>query len=111
MRPDVKIRLVGERIFYGPGAHQLLSLTAEEGSLRGACSRMGVSYSKGRRIISILEQQIGYPVMESRQGGKDGGYSVVTEEGRELIRRYDSFTAEASRKVQALFEEHFSDML
>lgn len=107
MRPSFRFRLHREQPFYGPGAHHLLQLVEETGSLSNACRHMGISYSKGRKIIFTLEQQFGVPVIESRQGGKDGGFSYLTEDARELMRRYDAFCEEAQNTLLLLFEKHF----
>lgn len=104
---DLRLRLVGESVFYGPGAHQLLELTGETGSLLEACRQMGISYSKGRKIVSAIERQTGSPVLESRQGGPAGGGSVLTEQGRELMERYAAFRQEADTCLKELFEKHF----
>lgn len=104
---DFRIRLSRERAFYGPGTHQLLQLTDETGSLLEACRRMGISYSKGRKIIALTEQQLGYPVVESQQGGKSGGRSSVTEAGKALIRNYAAFCTEAKGQLESLFQKYF----
>jgi len=104
---NVKIRIASEKPFYGPGPHQLLLLTQEIGSLREACRQMGISYSKGRMIVSLMEQQLGYAVINSQQGGKTGGKSFVTEEGKELMRNYSAFTEEASLCIDELFQKYF----
>ncbi len=106
--PEIKIQIVREKPFYGPGAQLLLQMTDETGSLLEACRRMGISYSKGRKIMAVMEQQLGKPVIESRQGGKDGGYSVVTEDGRQLMERYTAFCLEAKQCVEDLFKKHFT---
>ncbi len=106
--PSFRFRLNRERPFYGPGAHQLLRLVDETSSLSKACRHMGISYSKGRNMISTLEQQFGYSVIESRQGGRDGGFSCVTEEAQQLMRDYDAFCAEAETVLQELFKKHFA---
>jgi len=108
MRPIIKIRIAKEEPFYGPGPHLLLKLTKETGNLREACRHMGISYSKGRIIISRMEQQLGYPVIESRQGGKTGGNSIVTTKGEELIQRYAEFSQEAKECIDALFFKYFT---
>jgi molybdate transport repressor ModE-like protein len=108
LTPDIRIRLVREKPFYGPGAHQLLQLTEEMKSVREACRRMGISYSKGRGIIAIIEQQLGYPVIKSQQGGKTGGHSTVNQKGRELISSYAGFCAEARQYIQGLFDKYFT---
>jgi len=107
LRLEYRIRLARETWFYGPGAHQLLRLTAETKSLREACRRMGISYSKGRRIISVIEQQQGCAIVESKQGGKHGGSSVLTAQATELMKNYDAFYREAALGLQKLFEQYF----
>lgn len=109
LRHDIKIRIAREKPFYGPGSHHLLQLTSETSSLREACRNMGISYSKGRKIIALMEQQFGERVIESKQGGKAGGRSVVTEKGLELMRNYAEFCSEANHKVGELFVKYFGD--
>ena len=107
LQPEIRIRLVKEKPFYGPGAHQLLQLTVETNSLLEACQLMGMSYSKGRGIISLIEQQSGYSVIESQQGGKNGGCSRVTEEGKALMQNYTEFCAAAKQNLRELFGKYF----
>ena len=102
-----KIRINREKGFYGPGAHQLLQLTEEFGSLSQACQHMGISYSKGRKIIATLEDQLGVPILETRQGGKAGGFSRLTEAARAMMRQYSAFLEEAEAAVQEIFRKHF----
>jgi len=110
---DAKLRIVREKPFYGHGVHMLLQLIEEEHSISGACRRMGMSNSKGRNIIANMEQQLGYPVIESRQGTlkgmNPGGFSVVTERGRELMSRYDNLCSEARICLRELYKKHFTD--
>lgn len=103
----VQLRIRREKVFYGPGSHQLLQLTETEGSLANACQRMGISYTKGRRIISVMEEQLGKPVLETGQGGKRGGYSHLTESARQMMDSYTAFQEEAEDAVQKLFQKHF----
>lgn len=108
VRPSFRFRLHKERPFYGPGAHQLLQLVKETGSLSKACRYMGISYSKGRKIIFTLEQQFGAPVIEGHQGGKDGGFSTITADAEKLIQSYDAFCNEAEQVLQNLFQKYFN---
>lgn len=102
-----KIRLGKEKGFYGPGVHQLLQLTEEYGSLSQACQQMGMSYSKGRKIIATMEEQLGVPILETRQGGKSGGFSHLTEAAKSMIEHYSAFWGEADDAIQAIFRKHF----
>ncbi len=108
LRPAFRFQLMRDQPFYGPGAHQLLQLTQETGSLLEACRCMGISYSKGRKIISNLERHMGCPVLESTRGGKEGGASTVTEAGAQLLRSYSAFCKEATEYLTQLFPKYFS---
>ena len=107
LRAVLRIRLYREKKFYGPGIHQLLQLTEELGSLSAACQQMGISYSKGRRIVGGMEEELGAAVLETGQGGKTGGYSRLTPQAKEMMTRYGAFLEEAEAAVQELFRKHF----
>lgn len=107
LRAVLRVRLYREKKFYGPGIHQLLQLTEELGSLSAACQHMGISYSKGRRIVGDMEEELGTTVLESGQGGKAGGYSRLTPQAKDMMTRYGAFLEEAEAEVQALFHRHF----
>lgn len=107
LRPGFRFQLLGDRPFYGPGAHQLLHLTEETGSLMDACRLMGISYSKGRKIIANLERHMDCPVLERTRGGKSGGASTVTEAGKALMETYGAFCQEAEEYLTQLFSKYF----
>ncbi|MBS6195399.1 MAG: NTP transferase domain-containing protein [Clostridiales bacterium] len=107
LRVSCQIGIGKERIFYNDEVHRLLRLVEELGSLSKACAYTGISLNKGRTIISTIEQQMGHPVLETQQGGKNGGYSHLTEEMKVLMSRYDGFSREADGFLQQLFEKYF----
>ena len=39
-------------------------------SMKDACGEMGMSYSKGWKIINRAEKELGYELLERRHGGK-----------------------------------------
>ena len=57
-------------------------------SMKDACGEMGMSYSKGWKIINRAEKELGYELLERRHGGKSGGKCTVTEKGKSLMKRY-----------------------
>ena len=109
IRADFRIKISKERSFYGPGVHHLLQLIEEVGSLSNACQHMGMSYTKGRKVLSTMEEQLGTPVVETRQGGKDGGYSRLTEKAKKMMNTYSAFQEEAETALQSIFRKHFCD--
>lgn len=108
LRATFQIKIGREIVFYGPGVHQLLQLIDEFGSLSNACRHMGISYTKGRKIISTMEDQLGEPVLETRQGGKTGGSSYLTEAAKKMMQQYHAFFEEADAALQEIFTKHFS---
>ena len=55
IRPRIKVQLAGTEPFFGPGVRMLLECIREEGSVREACEKMGLSYSKGRKMLERAE--------------------------------------------------------
>ncbi len=107
MRVRFKLSLAREKIFFGPGPAVLLRLIDETGSVRMACQRMKLSYSKGWQILNLLEEQLGGNVIVRRPGGQEGGSSSLTDTGRELLRRYEQLSVEAQQCVNDLFDRLF----
>lgn len=96
-----KLRLCRERPFFGPGTVQLLQLIDETESVRLACQRMGVSYSKGWKMIAVMEEELGECIVLRRQGGRNGGAASLTQAGRELLEKYQRL----ERRCQALVQQ------
>lgn len=105
--PEVRVRLGKEKPFLGPGTKQLLLLVEETGSLRLACDYMGISYSKGRGMVDIMEKQLGYNVLERRQGGEAGGSSSLTSKGAAILERYEEYEKKVREYAEKLFYDYF----
>lgn len=96
----------GDKAF-GPGVAQLLHRVEELRSLRSAANSMEMAYSKAWTIIKNSEKALGYPLLASTTGGKNGGGAVLTEEGASLLKKYDEFCAEMQAYGDKLFAEKF----
>ncbi len=107
MRVRPKLNLAREKVFFGPGPAVLLRLIDETGSVRTACLRMKLSYSKGWQILNLLEEQLGARVIVRKPGGQEGGSSTLTEIGRELLQRYEQLSVESQQSINALFDKIF----
>ena len=79
----------------------------QTGSIQEACLRIGLSYSKGTRMIKEVERQLGIPVVNRRTGGMGGGGSSLTEEGTRLLEGYEQMVAEVSRSTEVIFRKYF----
>lgn len=107
VRQIVNVSLAREKVFFDSRTAMLLRLVDETGSVSAACKRMQVSYSGGWNIIRTLETQVSFPIIESVQGGQNGGQSLLTDKGRELLRVFDSFDAELETIVSDLYKKYF----
>ncbi len=94
--------------FYGPGVQDLLAGIREHGSVKEACAKMNLSYSKGRRILKNAETTLGYPLVVRRQGGAQGGSATLTPQAEDFMSRYkklsEAVSDYAKKQITLLFE-------
>jgi len=88
----------------------LLMLIDETKSVRAAGQRMQLSYSSCWNIIRTLESQLNYSLIERSQGGAGGSTSVLTERGRELLRRYSAYEQQLKDQANRLYDQYFGGL-
>ena len=93
--------------FFGEGPCRLLRLVDQTGSLRAAAMEMGMAYSKATKLIKLAETALGFPLTARSAGGKDGGGSRLTPEGRQWLTQYEAYRNACLRANQALYRQHF----
>ena len=76
------------------------------GSLRRAAAEINMSYSQAWRLVKMLEQNLGFPLLEKKAGGPGGGYSSLTPEAANLTAAYGIFRREASAILETLYQKH-----
>ena len=109
MRPMIRIYLLddkGQRVF-GEGPYQLLLALEETGSLRGAAQSMGMAYTKALKILKRAEAALGCPLTCRQTGGKDGGGSQLTPQGRALLEQYSVYRTRCAQANRRIYEEVF----
>lgn len=88
---------------FGPGIAELLTRIDKCHCLRTATGEMGMSYSKAWTKLAECEQALGFPLLERTAGGRHGGGSELTAEGRDMLERYralEEMLAAAGRRAQ-----------
>ncbi len=93
--------------FYGPGVQDLLNGIRIHGSVKEACERMNLSYSKGRRILKNAEAALGYPLVIRQQGGAAGGSARLTPQAEDFMARYLQLTEAVSAYTKEQLKELF----
>ena len=106
---DLKIRLYNQEKSFGKGVYELMKKTQSFGSLSGAYKAMKMSNSKAWKILKRAEEDLDMPLVERISGGKDGGGSKLTQEGEELLEKYEKFIKEMNEYAKVRFKEIFED--
>ena len=106
-----KIWLEDQGKVFGDGPCDLLQLVDQLGSLRKAAAEMKMSYHQAWELIKMLENNLGFPLIERRVGGRHGGGSILTGKGKSLMLRYSDFRKKANQNLQRLYDDYFGDML
>ena len=109
MKPVTKITLTDDNgiKFFGEGPCRLLHCVERTGSLRAAAMEMEMAYSKATRLLKQAEAALGYPLTTRSTGGKDGGGSILTPEGKALLRQYEAYRDACVKANQALYRQYF----
>lgn len=109
IRMKTKVILSGEEDFFGPGMAHLLKAIDETGTIQKAAEKMNMSYSKCWKLINRAEKQTGIRFVERMNGGKYGGSSVLTDEGREFLEKYLKLTGLIRTVGEQLLEKYFPE--
>ena len=70
---------------------------------------MNMSSSKAWKIIQRAQQDLGIVLFESKSGGADGGHTIITAQGKELMRKYRSMMLEIERQAELSFQKYFTE--
>lgn len=108
---SVKTKIVLSRTedFFGPGIFHLLQHIDQTGSIQAAAKELGISYSKCWKLLNRAEEQMGFPFLNRYNGGRHGGNSTLTEEGRTFMNRYQAMVEDMRRISQNFFDIYFQD--
>ncbi|MES2730230.1 MAG: LysR family transcriptional regulator [Bacteroidota bacterium] len=79
--------------FLGKGRIELLEKIMEYGSIAKAAAAMEMSYKRAWDLISSVNNQAQKPLVLTQTGGKKGGGTTVTEEGKKAISEYKALQA------------------
>lgn len=95
--------------FFGEGPARLMHAIEEKGSLRAAALSMGMAYTKALHLIKNAESALGFVLTTRVIGGKDGGGSRLTDEGKEWLQCYEAYRDACKKANSRLYMEFFPE--
>ena len=112
MRPVTKITFTDDNgiKFFGEGPCRLLRCVEKNGSLRAAAMEMEMAYSKASKLLKQAENNLGFPLTTRSAGGKDGGGSRLTPEGKRWLQQYEAYRDACVKANQELYRLHFPEI-
>ena len=110
MRAVTKIQITDDNgiKFFGEGPCRLLRCVEKTGSLRAAAMEMEMAYSKACKLLKQAEVNLGFSLTTRAAGGKGGGGSVLTPEGKRWLKQYEDYRDACVRANQTLYRQFFS---
>lgn len=104
----ISCRMFTDQKCFGPGVVQLLKRVDELHSLRAAAMSISMAYSKAWTVIRGAEEGLGFKLLASNIGGRNGGGAALTDEARQMMRAYDEYCEKLRAYGEKLFEETFA---
>lgn len=95
----------GDASVGGHGRIALLRAVAEHGSITQAAKAFGMSYKAAWTAINTMNELSGTPLVERVTGGRGGGSTQLTEQGRRLVERYGQIDQVHQRFLRLLDQE------
>lgn len=75
--------------FLASGRVDLLRKIEQFGSISKAAKDMKMSYKKAWGLIDSINSQSEKPIVEKQSGGVNGGGTIVTDEGKRMIKSFE----------------------
>ena len=99
------------RSVFGDGKYRLLEAIEQKGSLTEACKSLVISYRKAWGDLRKLEGSVGVAFLERHRGGREGGHTTLTNEGKIWVKAYSRFRSKIESAVTGAYEKHIQELL
>ncbi len=88
----------------------LLKLIDDQGSLRAAADKHGVSYRNAWGTLKRAEEILEFKLIDKQRGGKMGGETRLTEDGEKLVQCYDELHQAFDRAIYTVTKKFFHSL-
>ena len=113
MRVRFKLWLNSKNVegVFGDGKWRLLRAIDSEGSLNAASKALRISYRKAWGDLSKAEARLNVTLLERHRGGRMGGTTCLTEQGKEWVKAYTKFRSEIEKAAEKAFKKHMEKLI
>ena len=108
LHANISVRFFTDDKCFGPGIAALLRRVKENNSLRSAAAAMGMAYSKAWTILKSCEEHLGFKLLHSTVGGKNGGGATLTDDAERMLTAYDEYCNELKAYADDLLADKFA---
>lgn len=112
LTPRFKLWLNGPGVAgaFGDGKCRLLEHVETQESLRAASDALHISYRKAWGDLKKAQNTLGVVLIEQQRGGREGGRTVLTEQGRRWLQAYGRFHRDVEAAVRVSFEKFLCEV-
>ncbi len=93
-----------------PYKFALLRSIHEEGSLKLATEKMGISYRKAWGSVEEMEEKLGFKLVNRQRGGSQGGKTELTDDGLKLINSHKELREEFNKVIKEITKKFFREL-
>ncbi|MFO7616099.1 MAG: LysR family transcriptional regulator [Bacteroidales bacterium] len=86
---------------------RLLKAIENSGSLTTAANSLGMSYRKAWGDLKKAAGLLGFPLVETARGGKEGGHTRLSEDGLELVQALDELKEDFNQAIYRVTRKFF----
>lgn len=108
MKLNVKSKVwieIDGKAFFGEGRKKLLEEIEKTGTISAAAANLGITYRRAWSYIKSMEEKSGVRFVNKTKGGAGFGGTTLTDEGRKLIKYYDSISGGTRVDVDKKFKK------
>ena len=102
----VKLTLHRQERYFGPGVCELLERIDDNGSIQAAARQMNMSYTKAWKILNRAEKEMDRRLILRMNGGKNGGSSSLTPEGRRAVNAFREMEQRLQKESERILSEY-----
>ncbi|MCK8824795.1 winged helix-turn-helix domain-containing protein [Fuchsiella alkaliacetigena] len=109
MKLNYKLWLENEEgeLVMGQGLLSMLELIDKTGSISQTAQQLDMSYRAAWGKLNLVEKRLGLKLTKRKSGGKGGGGSILTKEGKDLLLKFKKFDKRVQKELEFLFIDYF----